>query len=52
MDESAWTTADTTAQANTIISGLTPLIRYWFRVAAVTRQGTTDYTSPVMLAIV
>jgi hypothetical protein len=52
MDESAWITANTTAQSTAIISGLTPLTRYWFRVAAVTRQGTTDYTGPLLLAIV
>lgn len=52
MDESAWITANTTAQSTAIISGLTPLTRYWFRVAAVTRQGTSDFTGPLLLAIV
>lgn len=52
MDESAWITGNTTVRSTAIIGGLTPLTRYWFRVAAVTRQGTTDYTGPVLLAVV
>jgi len=50
--ENEWVTASTTSQSTAIVKGLTPLTRYWFRVAAVTRQGTTDYTGPVLLAIV
>ena len=50
--ESEWVTASTTSRSTVVVSGLTPLTRYWFRVAAVTRQGTTDYTGPVLLAIV
>jgi hypothetical protein len=50
--ENEWITANTTAQSTAVINGLTPLNRYWFRVAAVTRQGTTDFTGPVLLAIV
>ncbi|MDP4201524.1 MAG: fibronectin type III domain-containing protein [Bacteroidota bacterium] len=51
-DDSGWTTGATTAKASAAIAGLTPLTRYWFRVAAVTRQGTSAYTGPVMLAVV
>jgi hypothetical protein len=51
-DDSEWTTGATTAKASAVIAGLTPLTRYWFRVAAVTRQGTSAYTGPVMHAVV
>lgn len=51
-NESGWTTAKVTSRATVEISGLKPLTRYWFRVAVVTPQGTTAFSSPIMQAVV
>lgn len=51
-NESAWTTAAITSQASTILSGLTPMTKCWFRVAVVTREGTSAFSHPVMLIVI
>jgi hypothetical protein len=51
-DGEVWTTAQTTAQASVEITGLTPLTKYWFRVAAVTITGTTDFNDPIMQVVI
>jgi len=51
-NEADWTTAQVTSQASVVISGLLPLNKYWFRVAAVTITGTSAYCSPVMQVVI
>jgi len=46
--ESQWVFADATSKANVILENLTPVTRYWFRVAAVTTEGTLAYCDPIM----
>lgn len=47
-----WTTAQTTAQASVELTGLTTLTKYWFRVAAVTITGTSDFNDPIMQVVI
>jgi len=47
-NESGWTFAAATSKASTEIDNLTPVSKYWFRVAAVTPQGVTAYNDPIM----
>ncbi len=49
--ESEWVTAQVTSQASVELTGLTPLSKYWFRVAAVTIMGTTAYCAPIMQVV-
>ncbi|WP_243348830.1 fibronectin type III domain-containing protein [Parabacteroides sp. FAFU027] len=51
-DESGWTTIKVTSRASVEVTGLKPLTRYWFRVAVVTPQGTTAFSSPIMQGVV
>lgn len=46
--ESLWIFADATSKATVILENLTPVTRYWFRVAAVTTEGTLAYCDPIM----
>lgn len=46
-DDSGWTFAGASTQASYEINRLALTTRYWFRVAAVTSTGTTDYCSPI-----
>jgi hypothetical protein len=50
-NEASWITAEVTSRASVEISGLTPLSKYWFRVAVVTPQGTSAYSPAVMQAV-
>lgn len=50
--EADWTNAQVTTQATVELTGLTPFTKYWFRVAAVTVNGTTAYCKPVMQAVI
>ena len=47
-NESGWTFALATSKASAEITDLVPVNKYWFRVAAVTAQGTSAYNDPVM----
>ena len=47
-NDSGWTFAEATSKASTEIDNLTPVSKYWFRVAAVTSQGVTAYNDPIM----
>jgi len=49
--EAEWVTAQVTSQASVELTGLTPLNKYWFRVAAVTIAGTTAYNAPIMQVV-
>lgn len=50
--EADWKTAQVTSRASTELTGLTPLTRYWFRVAVVTIGGTGPYTQPIMQVVI
>jgi len=50
--EGDWVNAQVTPQATVELTGLTPLTKYWFRVAAVTISGTSAFTSPVMQVVI
>ncbi|HPS12370.1 MAG TPA: fibronectin type III domain-containing protein [Prolixibacteraceae bacterium] len=45
--EGEWTVLDASTQATYEVTGLTSGTKYWFRVAAVTSEGTGAFTSPV-----
>lgn len=47
-----WTTAQVTSKINAEITGLIPLTKYWFRVAAVTSSGIAAYCSPIMQVVI
>jgi len=47
-----WITVQTTAQASVELTGLTPLTKYWFRVAVVTITGTSDFSDSVTLVVI
>jgi len=51
-NENGWTIATVTTKANVEITGLTPLTKYWFRVAAVTIDGTNAYCQAILLVVV
>ena len=48
VSESQWVFAEATSKATVILENLTPVTRYWFRVAAVTTEGTSAYCDPIM----
>lgn len=50
--EADWTNAQVTTQATVELTGLTAFTKYWFRVAAVTINGTTAYCKPVMQSVI
>lgn len=52
VDESKWVIATVTTKASAELTGLTSLTKYWFRVAAVTIDGTTAYSQPILLVVV
>lgn len=52
VDGDNWTTAQTTTQASVELTGLTPLTKYWFRVAAVTIEGTGAFCDPIMQVVI
>ena len=51
-DESKWIIATVTTKANAKLTGLTPMTKYWFRVAAVTIDGTGAYSQPILLVVI
>jgi len=50
-DESAWIQAGFSTQASYELAGLTVACKYYFRVAAITNNGTTDFTSAVLKVV-
>ena len=48
VSEEDWKICGHSTQASTEISGLSSGSRYWFRVAAITTEGTTACCSPIM----
>ena len=51
-NETDWVNAQVTTQASVELTGLTPLSKYWFRVAAVTINGTTAFCTPIMQVVI
>ena len=51
-NDSEWVNAQVTSQASVELTGLTPLTKYWFRVAAVTISGTTAFCTPIMQVVI
>jgi len=51
-NENGWTIGTVTTKASAEITGLTPMTKYWFRVAAVTVDGTTAYCKPILLVVI
>ncbi len=50
--ENNWLIAATTTQSGFTINGLTPGLKYWFRVALVTSAGQQPFCNPVMVHVV
>jgi hypothetical protein len=50
-DDSAWLPAGFSTQASNELTGLTVASKYYFRVAAITNTGTTDFTAAVMKVV-
>ena len=50
-DESGWTTIGYTTQASNEVTGLDVATKYYFRVAAITNTGTTDFTAAVLKVV-
>lgn len=46
--EDAWKIAEVTGKASVELTNLNPVTKYWFRVAAVTSNGTSPYNDPIM----
>jgi hypothetical protein len=51
-DGNNWESAQVTTQASVELTGLTPLTKYWFRVAAVTIDGTGSFCDPIMQVVI
>ena len=51
-DETGWITIGYTTQAINDVIGLEVAAKYYFRVAAITPEGTTDFCAPVMKVII
>jgi hypothetical protein len=50
--DSDYTVAGVTVKASLELENLIPLTKYWFRVAAVTREGTGPFTPPIMQVVI
>jgi hypothetical protein len=51
LDRQTWTSVPETIQAKTVIAGLTPATKYYFRFRALTRTGETDFSQVVSLLV-
>jgi hypothetical protein len=47
-----WQSATTTILASYTITGLTPGLKYWFRVAAITNEGQQPFCDPIMVHVI
>ena len=50
--ENGWTIAEVTGKASVELNNLNPVTKYWFRVAAVTSDGTLPYNDPIMHIVI
>lgn len=50
--DSGWTMVDSSTRASYDLSGLAVATKYYFRVAAVTPDGVTDFSAPVMKIVI
>ena len=51
LNEASWTTSTIIKQAKHSIPGLTPGLMYWFRVAAITKDGQQPFTNAVNIMV-
>ena len=51
-EESGWTLAQVTTKSSVELAVLSPMTKYWFRVAAVTASGTNTYCAPIMQVVI
>ena len=51
-DDKGWITAGHSKQASYSITGLTPGVKYWFRMQAVVTAGLNDFTAAVSIMVV
>jgi len=51
-NDSDWKNAEVTVQATVELNGLTALTKYWFRVAVVTKDGTSAFCTPIMQVVI
>jgi hypothetical protein len=51
-NEKDWIQIQVISKASLELSGLLTLTKYWFRVAVVTAEGTTDFCQPVSLVVI
>jgi len=49
--KTGWTYANATGKATVTINDLTPITKYWFRVAALMAEGTAAYCEPISIVI-
>jgi hypothetical protein len=52
LSEKDWTLIQVTSQSKLALEGLTPLTRYWFRVAVVTAAGTSEFCDPISQVVI
>lgn len=52
VNDADWVTAQVTTKASAELLGLTPLTKYWFRVAVVTSAGTGPFCDPIMQVVI
>lgn len=52
LSANAWEQQKITLQSKTTITGLTPGVKYWFRVALITKDGQQSWSDPYMLLVV
>jgi len=50
--EDGWKIAQVTGKASVELTDLEPVTKYWFRVASVSSQGTSDYNDPIMHIVI
>jgi hypothetical protein len=50
-DESGWIQGGFTTRADTEVSGLDVAAKYYFRMAAITASGTTDFCNPILKVV-
>ena len=50
-DDNGWTMAGFSTQASNELTGLAVATKYYFRMAAITNTGTTDFTAAVLKVV-
>ncbi len=52
LSSNDWVQQKITMQSKTTLTGLTPGVKYWFRVALITKDGQQSWSDPYMLLVV